>query len=341
MKPASILNADMATLAGWLREGWRWWLDELSAMVPPSLRRARRGDGPLACYQADGAIEIVRGKQGSADQPCPTNLALPASLALMREVNLPAMSKADMRQYLALEAGRLFPLSDASLIVDAEAGRREAGASVTAMRMAALHRETILHALSAARAAGLEPARITLIDPPSPEQTTFDFAPQLRAEGILPPQSQQPLLWWSLVGFAFLLNISLLVWRDQQSVARLQAAVDAQAPAVAVYRAIAGRSASIEQAARTTLARRAQQNALGDLAATTSALPDSAWVQRYDWDGRSLRIAGYLRPPTDVVAALSKNERFTNVRPSAADVQADIPIGQPFDISADIVAGKP
>ena len=341
MKADTILNADMATLAGWLREGWRWWLDELSAMVPPSWRGNRREAGPLAYYQANGTIEILRGKQGSADQPCCTNLAVPASLALMRQVDLPAMSKADMRQYLSLEAGRLFPLSDASLIVDAEAGRREAGASVLAMRVAALHRETILQALAAAQAAGLSPRRIALVDAAVPERLAFDFAPQLRNEGVLPPLSQQPLLWWSLVCFAFLLNIGLLVWRDQQSVARLQAAVDAQAPAVTVYRAIAGRSASIEQAARTTVARRAQQNALGDLAAATFALPDSAWVQRYDWDGRALRIAGYLRPPTDVVAALGKNGRFTNVRTSAADVQADIPIGQPFDISADIVEGRP
>lgn len=339
MKADTILNADMATVGGWLRDGWRWWTDELATMIPPSWRGAQRGNGPLARYESDGMIEMVRGSAGSIEQPRAADLALPASLALIREIDLPPMNKADMRNYLALEAGRLFPFADASLIAAAEPGRREAGATTSPMRVAALHRDTLMSAIAAARNAGLAPQRIMLVDPASPDQSMFDFAPPLRAEGLLPPQSQQPLLWWSLVGFAVLLNIGLLIWRDQQSVARLQQAVDAQAPAVSIYRAIAGRTARIEQVARATVAQRTQKDALGDLAAATAALPDGAWVLRYDWDGRSLRLAGYLRPPTDVVAALGKSGHFSNVRPSNADVQADIPIGQPYDISADIRGG--
>lgn len=339
MKADTILNADMATMGGWLRDGWRWWTSELAAMIPSSWRGTHWSNGPLAHYDSDGTIMMVRGIAGSIEQPRAVDLALPASLALMREIDLPPMSQTDMRNYLALEAGRLFPFADASLISAAEPGRREAGAKTSPMRVAALHRDTLMSAIAAARNAGLAPQRIMLVDPAAPDQTMFDFAPPLRAEGHLPPQSQQARLWWSLVGFAVLLNIGLLIWRDQQSVARLQEAVDAQTPAVSIYRAIAGRTARIEQVARTTVARRTQQDALGDLAAATAALPDSAWVQRYDWDGRSLRIAGYLRPPTDIVAALGKSGHFSNVRPSNADVQADMPIGQPFDISADIRGG--
>lgn len=336
---STILNADMATLGGWLRNGWRWWRDELGAMIPPAWRSSRRGNGPLAFYHGDGGIEMLRGEAGSIERPRVVDLALPVSIALMRSMDLPAMSKADLRSYIALESERLFPLAGNDLLIDAEPRARTPGAMTMPVRIAALRREDAEAALAAARDGGISPRRITLLDPAVPDDAGFDFAPQLRAEGLLPPQSQQALLWWSLVGFAFLFNIGLLIWRDQQSVARLQAAIEAQAPAVSVYRAIAGRTAHVEQAARITIARRRTHDALGDLAAATAALPDSAWVQRYDWDGRSLRLAGYLRPPTDVVAALGKSGRFIDVRPSNADIQADIPIGQPFDISATIAGG--
>lgn len=341
MRADAILNADMATVARWLRKGWRWWLDELAGMIPSSWRADTRRPATLAFHDEYGALEMLKGTAGAPRKPREADLALPFSSALMRELALPKMSTQDLRNYVNLEARRLFPFAEAGLLVDAEMRGEEAGAAGGRAQVAALHRETALAALADAQRIGLVPQRVVLMNPAVSDQQMFDFAPQLRAEGLLPPRSQQRMLWWTMVGAAAMLNIGLLVWRDQQSVARLQAAVDAQAPAIAVYRAIAGRSASIEQAARETVKRRAHHNALGDLAATTSALPDSAWVQRYDWDGRALRIAGYLRPPTDVVAALGKSERYTNVRPSAADVQADIPIGQPFDISADIVAGKP
>ncbi len=342
MKANTILNADMATVSGWLRSGWRWWLDELTGMIPSSWRLGSgRRNGPLALYGEDGALEMLTGTAGSMDKPREADLALPLSCSLMRELALPVMSRGDLRNYVSLEAGRLFPFADTRLIADAEMIGRETGATVMTAHVAAVHRETILAALAAAHSAGLVPQRIVLLDPAAPDRSMFDFAPLLRTEGLLPPRSQQRLLWWSLVGFAVLLNVGLLVWRDQQSVARLQTAVDAQAPAVSIYRAIAGRTARIEQVARSTVARRAQQDALGDLAAATAALPDSAWVQRYDWDGRSVRLAGYLRPPTDVIAALGKSGRFINVRPGAADVQADIPIGQPFDVTADIERGIP
>ena len=35
----SILEADMTTVGRWLRDGWRWWIDELTSMVPPRIRR--------------------------------------------------------------------------------------------------------------------------------------------------------------------------------------------------------------------------------------------------------------------------------------------------------------
>ncbi len=339
MKGNSILNADMATMGGWLREGWNWWLSELAQLVPARLRTIASSHAPLALFR-DGSIEMLHGKRGTKERPVPANLALPASCSLIREIRLPKMGAKDLHSFVALEAARLFPLGGGSLLVDAAVGGRSAPEGQMSVRVAAIRHDMAVAAIAAAQDAGIAPQRIGVIDGSVRGSLVFDFSSQLRSEGMLADAGQQRFAWWSLVGLAFLLNLGLIVWRDQQSVEQLREMTEQQMPAVAVYRAIAARSAHIEQVARSTSARRAQHDALGDLAAASAALPDSAWVQRYIWNGNSVRLAGYLRPPTDIVAALGQNGRFVNARASTGDVQADILIGQPFDVTADIRARR-
>lgn len=339
MSTNSILNADMATVGGWLLDGWRWWIQELADMVPASLQSVGGHKGPLALYREDGQVEILRGSVGTPERPNPANLAVTEALCLIRQIELPAMNLQDIKSTIALEANRLFPLSDDSLFTDTEIATYSDDRKTVRVRIAAIRREQLEAVISVANAIGVAPKRIGVQNALDPDRLHFDFAPQLRSLGVLPERKTAPMLWWGLVAALVMLNIGLLVWRDQQSVDKLQAAVEAQAPAVRVYRTIAARTARIDEITRTTSSRRSSHDALSDLAAVTVALPDSAWVQRYDWNGASLRIAGYLRPPTDLNAALGKSPRFTNVRASSADIQADIPIGQPYDVTADIKAG--
>ena len=330
MAGRGILDADMATVAGWLRQGLNWWRDELADLVPARLRQPARRRMPLAIFGAGpniGAKSIdfadpvpVKTRSGAATR---ADLALPLSRALVRELRIPSMREADMRSYLALEAERLFPIARDNLLIDAERLDRADAQRQMTIRIAAVERAVALTAVQGAREADLIPDRIGIVSDETPAEMRFDFAPQLRAEGLLPPVGRQRPIWWGVVAFLFLANIGLLVWRDGQSVAMLEQLVDSQRPAVTVYRKIAERTARVDQIERTTAQRRMQQDALADLGAASAGLPDAAWVQRYSWDGRSLRLAGYLRPPADVIAALGQNDRFINVRPASSDVQAD------------------
>ncbi|MCH4152333.1 MAG: hypothetical protein LKF30_10385 [Sphingobium sp.] len=328
----------MATVGSWLRGGWRWWTNEIAAIVPASLRKMGQQNSPHAVFR-DERIDFRDGIAGTAERPRPVNLALAPSQSLQRFIDLPAMGLSDIRSMMALEANRLFPLASDSLLVDAEIEARRDNGKTLQVRVVAIRRELAESAVSTALMAGIIPRRIGIGEGEHPDHLHFDFAPQMRALGMLPPKSQAPGIWWALVGALFLLNIGLLVWRDQQKVAQLEATVEAQQPAVSVYRTIATRTARVEQIARTTASRRASHDAMGDLAAATAALPDGAWVQRYDWNGASLRLAGYYRSPIDVNASLGRSERFINVRTSGSDVQADIPIGRPFDVTADVRRG--
>jgi hypothetical protein len=340
----SLLNADMATLMRWARVGFQWWRDELMAMLPARLRGTGKRQGPVALFRPGAPLRLHRGNGlvedlRAGERERPLDVAVPASLSLQRDIVVPAMSRSDLQSYIALEAERLLPLGGDSLLVDAVALERSDDGRMT-IRLAALYRQTADEALGAAREAKVVPVRLRLAEDTEPQQTRFDFAPALRAEGTLPGVSARRQIWWALVGFALLANVALLIWRDQQDVTRLQAVVDEQQPAVAVYRTISGRAQRTAQLAETTVERRRNHNALADLAAATAALPNEAWAQRYAWDGRTLRVSGYMHPVIDVIAGLRKERRFANVRSTTGDVTADLPVGRPFDVTADLRSGQ-
>ncbi|MGC1305138.1 MAG: hypothetical protein WA840_22450, partial [Caulobacteraceae bacterium] len=41
MTPQQLLNADMATIGRWVRQGLSWWGNELADLIPPAIRRRR------------------------------------------------------------------------------------------------------------------------------------------------------------------------------------------------------------------------------------------------------------------------------------------------------------
>lgn len=334
MSRPSILNADMATVAGWLRQGARWWVDTMAGMLPDSLRGGG-GKAPLALVE-DGTVTMARGQNGTPDRPRPADIGLPADRCLIRERTLPAMSARDLDGFVAIERDRLFPFADNSLLVASRVTARTPEQGSMTVELAAIPRDLAEAAVVAAKAGGIAPKRVGIAPAHPGGALRFDVAPALRSEGLLPPPGNARAIWWSIVAAMLFLNVGIVIWRDRQSVEQLQEIVDAQQPAVRVYRAIAGRSDRLERIAATTARRRRQQDVLGDLAAASAALPDGAWVQRYEWDGRTLRLSGYLRPPVDVVAALGRDRRFANVRAGNGDVQAALPIGEPFDVVTDL-----
>lgn len=338
MNANGLLNADMATVGRWLRQGFDWWVEELRALVPGTTD-SETVRGPTARYRADGSVVLAnaRGDKAAAPSHLPRSapLVLPNDIVLERTIHVPAMRRADLRAYVALEAERLLPVPAETLLIDAmPVARAEAGALMP-VRIAAVDRAVAERAIDAAMALGVTPSRVAVADDAAPNRLRYDFAPALRASGKLPPASLDRAAWWSLVALAFAANVGLLVWRDQQSVERLSAIVEAQQPAVTIHRAMLNRAQRQEQVAGMTAQRRTDHPVLADLAALTTALPEAAWVQHYAWDGRTVRISGYMRPAIDVVASLRRDPRLVNVRSATGDVQADAVIGQPFDVTAD------
>lgn len=322
----SILDADMATVLGWLRSGWTWWSAELRAMLPAGLRAGGSAPANLVMWRGPGDWD--RTGKGA-----PVVLIDPA-LCLMRELTLPVLGEADLMRLVMFDAPRILPLPPQNLVIAAAADP----ADRTRVTVAALPRDTAQQMLAEMEAAALVPQRVGVARESDPARMAVDFTRALADITPLPGAGGAAQAWWAIAGFLFLLNLGLLVWRDVQSVDHLQALVDEQAPAVNAAQQISHRIASAGRNAGALASRRAAHDPLDALAATTRALPARAWVQSWAWDGSAVRLSGYKREGVDVVAALRQSGRFAEVRLAGTDAMAAVPAGQPFDLSARVIA---
>jgi len=328
-----ILDADMTTLGRMIASGFRWWIDELAELVPERLRG--RGGAARVWLHFDGHALTERRAGQSAAVAATRATTLPVRIArdlcLIRDLPLPAISARDLERMVLIDADRVMPMPPGAMIVAGRIAATDPATRMITAEIAGLPVDRARTLVAALAAAQVTSSQIGLADD-SPRGV--DFLSAFRAQGLLAPRSSAAAGWWAIVAFLFALNIGLLVWRDHQSVARLQQIVDGQQPAVLAARTISRRVAASERIAAQSVAARRRAAPLALLGQVSAAIPPGAWVQRLHWDGATVRIAGYKPRTADVLGALRRQPAFADVRNAAADTVGDVPAGQPFDITA-------
>jgi hypothetical protein len=336
MKTGTVLDMDMASLSRSAGDALRWWLDELAAMVPARWqRRGKAMAGIVVELTTDGSLIGPDGTEISDNgRTRAATILLPPGQVLIREAQLPALRQSDLQRLVALDLDRLMPFPAGSAYGDVAAPDSSAGVDGKILaRIAALPKEQVSESYARAVDHGLSPRAIGLRDQ-NGRMLAFDFLPALIADGGAPAR-RGPARWWVLVAVLFLANVGVMLWQDMQSVARLQALVDAQTPLVNASRKLTQRLANEDKTRSALMQARRQDNALAALALVSRAMPRGAWVQRYSWNGETLRLSGYQQEKVDVLGALRKTGAFASVRAATSDVAAEAASGQPFDISAE------
>ena len=119
-------------------------------------------------------------------------------------------------------------------------------------------------------------------------------------------------------------------------VSRLHHAVDDQQTAVSAVSQLQRRVQTEDVQRRDLLARQIQSDPLHVLDALTKALPASAWVQRLEWNGQTVRIVGFKDGNADLVASLRASPLFVNPRSAGPNAPAKPGASPPFDITVDV-----
>jgi general secretion pathway protein L len=323
-----------------LRDGWDWWVGELAAMVPDRLRRRLAGRPELSAERrADGGYQITRaGRLVMAaplarSRPLRVTLQLPRDQVLVRELDLPAMTERDLRRLVSLDIDRLTPFRPEAVYLDLAVLGAGGTPALRRVAVAVVLRDDAARALQAARAAGLDPAALSISGAPA----EFDFLPQAR-QGRDAGRAGRARAWaWGVVVLLALANIAAAVLRDVAATGELREAVSAdQFRLQQVLRL--RKSVQDEDARRAVLrSERAQGEPLHVLDAVTRATPDGAWVQRLSWTPSAVRLVGYRQETVDVAAALRRSPLFKAVRDSMPNPAQRSSNGQPFDVTADVV----
>lgn len=341
-----LLNADVRSIGGLVRQALAWWIDELASLLPAPWRD-RLSSRPKLLAQAPppgggwrfwkngrpvAVADIARAARGEA------GLILAPGAALVRELRFPRLPLADLRRMVAMDIDRLSPLRPDLVHFDVAVLDRDAGAGAQRVLIGILPRAAAERALEQARVAGLVPVALAAGAEDGSAAHRFDFLPAVRAAAGETAGGAARRYWWAAALALLVVNIAALVGRDILDVSRLHRTVAAQHGAVSAALQLRHRVESEDAQRRELVARGQRNDPLRMLDAVTLAVPPAAWVQRLEWNGQALRIVGFKSAEVDMPAAIRGSPAFTNPRALTTDAPVRLGYGQPFDITAD--AGK-
>jgi len=345
MTPQQVLNADLGTIGRWLADGLRWWGEELAAMAPAfGVRPAKDRltaeidltvDPPLArLWRRDQMIDRF---DTPPSKPRQVELRLTQDQALVHDLPVPALASGDLRRLLALNLDRYTPFSPDQVHFGFVMLDAAPDAAMRRARLALMRRETAAALLDAAERLKLEVgSMVPAVDDGGPAPDLGRAAGQERQGGA---GRRRLILWWGACGLLVAANLAALVARDMAETRRLSQALEMQRPTVALVNRLKTSVDGERIQRERLLARRTANDPLRIIDATTRALPSGQWVQRLEWNGRSLRLVGFKQPDFDLVEALRREPSLSNPRSLLSDMPTRTPTGkEAFDIMAD--AGK-
>lgn len=298
MSLQDILNADVGNLSAWLGQAAQWWLEELGQIVPAAWRRrigpgdsiAELGDegGPVRIWRRGRFAERYEGMAAALS----AHLVVSPSKVLTRPIVLPPLPAADLRRLAAQELDRLTPLREDQVYFDIE---RAAGGS--ALRLGVIKRVDADAALERARRFGLTPLSLGVMEA---DGTSFDFLKAARG------RTDRRAVWlWAVVAVLVAINVGVWVWKDMDDLAALRRVVELQRPTAAMAVKLRARVEAEAAARQSLLAERDKDEPLRVLDAATRAFPSPQWLERLEWNGRNVRLAGFGEPTFNVLAAVA------------------------------------
>jgi general secretion pathway protein L len=330
-----LLNTDHEAIIQWLLHAFRWWADELMGMVPPEWRdRFLRRPSAVAEFRGNAVVyrDEASGEPLPEKPKGPLRVLLNPGNVLTREIELPILPLSDMKRMVALDLDRLTPFRSDQVLFDTEVIARDEENGRQQIMLGVLTRSAVAQLMEQARANDIEPAGIGLALP-SGEVSNLDFLPALReAEGGTAAR-RRATYWWigaaALMGF----NLFMLSYRDSNALDQLRQAVESQQAPVTV--AMRLRDKVTKEAARRTelLKMRSQNEPLPVIEAVTQALPNEAWVARFEWNGRTVHVRGFRKDSPNLLAKLEASPLLRNARSLTPDARTAL--NGTFDLAAD------
>jgi general secretion pathway protein L len=332
-----LLSTDHEAIIQWLMHAFRWWVDELTTMVPPQWRdRFLNRTAALAEF-GDHEIVYRKGETGEllAEKPRrAVKVVLPEHAVLTRQLDLPALPMSDLKRMLSLDLDRLTPFKAEQVLFDAEIVGRDEEKGRQQVLLGVLPRSSAEGILERARANALEPGSISIASSgwPSPK---LDFLPAIREVAGGTAARRRAAYLWIAAGVLLVFNLFMLSYRDANATDQLREAVESQQSPVTVAMRLRDKVQK-EAALRAALLKQKKQNSpLPILEAVTNALPNGVWVSRFEWNGKTVHIRGFQKDTPDLLAKLEASPLLRNARSLNTDTRVAEASSGAFDLAVD------
>jgi general secretion pathway protein L len=346
MNVKDILNADLPTVARWVRRGIDWWIDELGQAMPAAWRKRFSARRDVIAELAETGI-VFRGKSGtpidaqalSRRERDHVQLVVPIKQVLTRILEFPLLPLSDIRRMVALDIDRLTPFHADAVVFDTELLRRDTDRGRQQILLGAIPKQTAGDAVGRAQKLGLMPISLGAFAGVG-SNTHFDFLPGLEGGGgRLGARARLPY-WWAAVVVLMILNFWIIGYRDSAELDSLKQIVESQAEPVEVALRLRDKVEAEAERRAELMNRREATSPLHVLDSVTKALPANAWTQTFEWNGQTVHLAGYSNGPADMLKALETSPGLHNARTMSHDALPAKASGtQSFDVDADTRKG--
>ena len=236
---------------------WRWWMQNLSALVPAGPRAAleRRRMRPVIAFDGDratlwqpqnrdGRIDLVQvasvalagdaasvvvdGRQALAKlargaAPVKVAVAMPPRSVLRKTLMFPAAVEPDLRQTLAYDLDRHTPFKPDELYFDAQVVARDPARGQVEVDLVTARRAQVDAVVAHAQAWGAKVVAVTPVVPPALVNTTLNLLPPELRNGARFAKRWQFWLPIALLGAVALVAVVLPVWQKREYAIELNA----------------------------------------------------------------------------------------------------------------------
>ncbi len=314
----------------------RWWLGEIGAMLPLSLRRLFsvhrlqvRASHDKLCFvdpnspsvEEDclgfghtggtrGASAILRPNGGK--QPC--ELLLDESLVLVREVELPLEAESTLRRVLSFSMDRYTPFTESDVLFDYKIMRRDVVNKKISLTLYVAPRDGVEPAVNALASMGIETATMDVVSDAINGRAGIELCPAEWRSGSAGMGRIEGML--ALSALVLLLVVTVLpFFQRHQAAAQLESEL-------AVLRGQVNQAENdrrdlhnrIEHMNLIQQHASATPSVLDILLELTRLMPDESWAGQLTITSGRIRLSGEANAVSELLAHLSKSSLFSDPR---------------------------
>ena len=324
----------LAPVARSAKLGWRWWLGQLSEILPANLRRIAASSKQRLVVSTDCDDLVFRHGNEYA-------LLLSQDQVLIRSLTLPLAAEENLREVLSFEMDKQTPFTADQVYYDFVITDRSSVNRTLSAQLFVAPRDIVDNALATFAAAGIQPDLIATHGPDDKPEESINLLPDHMRS------NRGTLVHWAnaaLAALAILLittAIALPLVQKNQLIRSLE--TDVQAATAAAQASIQLRQEVeklVEGSGYLVNKKQSEPTIVRLLDEMSGIIPDHTWVNRIDIGGGEISLQGQSAAAAGLIALIEASPSFGAAQFRSPVTQVIRTDQERFHLSADILPGQ-